>query len=65
MAQSNEKRSHKRDRQGYQKLIPSVPLFSLFPFGLLPVSQTPSLGVMMKPEVVHGNEKNIQQRVQA
>jgi hypothetical protein len=33
--------------------------------GLLPVSQTPSLGVMMKPEVVHGNEKNIQQRVQA
>ncbi len=32
MAQSNEKRSHKRDRQGYQKLIPSVPLFSLFPF---------------------------------
>lgn len=33
--------------------------------GLLPVSQTPRLGVMMKPEVVHGNEKNIQQRVQA
>ena len=33
--------------------------------GLLPVSQTPSLGVMMKPEVVHGNEKNIRQRVQA
>jgi len=33
--------------------------------GLLPVSQTPRLGVMMKPEVVHGDEKNIQQRVQA
>lgn len=37
----------------------------LLNIGLLPVSQTPSLGVMMKPEVVHGNEKNIQQRVQA
>jgi hypothetical protein len=34
-------------------------------YGLLPVSQTPRLGVMMKPEVVHGDEKNIQQRVQA
>jgi len=33
--------------------------------GLLPVSQTPRLGVMMKPEVVHGNEKVIQPRVQA
>ncbi len=33
--------------------------------GLLPVSQTPSLGVMMKPEVVHGSKKNIQPRVQA
>ena len=28
--------------------------------GLLPVSRTPSLGVMMEPEVVHGNEKGIQ-----
>jgi hypothetical protein len=33
--------------------------------GLLPVSQTPSLGVMMKPEVVHVDKKNIQWRVQA
>lgn len=28
--------------------------------GLLPVSRTPSLGVMMKPEVVHGDKADIQ-----
>ena len=28
--------------------------------GLLPVSRTPSLGVMMKPEVVHGDKTDIQ-----
>jgi len=33
--------------------------------GLLPVSQTPSLGGMMKPEVVYGNTKDVQSRVQA
>lgn len=33
--------------------------------GLLSVSRTPSLGVMMKPQVVHGNEKNFQQRLPA
>lgn len=27
--------------------------------GLLPVSRTPSLGVMMKPEVVHGDETDV------
>jgi hypothetical protein len=32
--------------------------------GLLPVSQTPSLGVMMKPEVANGKE-NVHSRVQA
>ena len=32
--------------------------------GLLPVSQTPSLGVMMKPEVANGKE-NVYPRVQA
>jgi hypothetical protein len=37
----------------------------IFVPGLLPVSQTPSLGVMMKPEVVHVDKKNIQWRVQA
>ncbi|MGE4088981.1 MAG: hypothetical protein AB7F93_12970 [Immundisolibacter sp.] len=35
------------------------------PPGLLPVSRTPSLGVMMKPEVAHGNETGVQPRVQA
>ena len=32
--------------------------------GLLPVSQTPSLGVMMKPEVANGKE-DVYSRVQA
>jgi hypothetical protein len=33
--------------------------------GLLPASQTPGLGVMMKPEVANGNETDIQSGVQA
>src|SRR6185312_16135538 len=33
--------------------------------GLLPASQTPSLGVMMKPEVANGNETDVQSGVQA
>lgn len=33
--------------------------------GLRPVSQTPSLGGMMKSEVVYGNTKDLQSRVQA
>lgn len=33
--------------------------------GLRPVSQTPGLGGMMKPEVVYGNTKDLQSRVQA
>jgi hypothetical protein len=33
--------------------------------GLRPVSQTPSLGGMMKPEVIYGNTKDVQSRVQA
>ncbi|HWG10026.1 MAG TPA: hypothetical protein VN693_00800 [Rhodanobacteraceae bacterium] len=32
---------------------------------LLPVSQTLGLGVMMKPEVVNGNETDVQSGVQA
>ena len=32
---------------------------------LLPASQTPSLGVMMKPEVANGNETDVQSGVQA
>lgn len=35
---------------------------NVFPYpkhGLLPVSRTPSLGVMMKPEVVHGDETDV------
>jgi hypothetical protein len=31
---------------------------------LLPASQTPSLGVMMKPEVANGNEADVQSGVQ-
>ena len=33
---------------------------SILQHGLLPVSRTPSLGVMMKPEVVHGDKADIQ-----
>jgi len=32
---------------------------------LLPASQTPSLGVMMKAEVANGNETDVQSGVQA
>jgi len=32
---------------------------------LLPASQTPSLGLMMKPEVANGNETDVQSGVQA
>jgi hypothetical protein len=34
-------------------------------FELLPASQTPSLGVMMKPEVANGYETDVQSGVQA
>jgi hypothetical protein len=32
---------------------------ALTEIGLLPVSRTPSLGVRMKPEVVHGDETDV------
>ena len=40
------------------------PMLLIEPTGLLPVSQTPSLGVMMKPEVANGKE-DVYSRVQA
>ena len=42
------------------KLEPTMALIEL-----LPASQTLSLGVMMKPEVVNGNETDVQSGVQA
>jgi hypothetical protein len=36
-----------------------------FAVELLPASQTPSLGVMMKPEVANGYETDVQSGVQA
>jgi len=43
----------KEDRRAVQDFL------YLCETGLLPVSRTPSLGVMMKPEVVHGDETDV------
>ena len=60
----NTMNSNSLKAQGKGLMHPVLTEVSLRNSGLLPVSQTPSLGVMMKPEVANGKE-TVQQGVQA
>jgi iron complex outermembrane receptor protein len=61
---TNRRISEQQDYTNYSRSAGGI-YYQCTGTGLLPVSQTPSLGVMMKPEVVHVDKKNIQWRVQA